>query len=339
MARTKNTARKSTGGRVPRGRLAHREEEPQHVSDHALLEDTMDTADSLPQFEEIPSYEAARDWEDEWIEPPQEENPQGQEEEAPEEQEQPMDEAPQDEQAPAAEEQEQAPAEEEEEPFYRRVAKTRKLGEPGGVPGQLRGMLQRLGIANVPEFVVKRVPRPGRDTYTARVDIYDRQHLLSTHYSPTPWLTEDGAVSDAAWEAVTYYSYVYRHRLAGTVYALFPRRRRGRGDYTLAPLPAEVPRRDMVLNLSDRLQSALGEIRALEEMLRNTEATLRARLRMQQGEDSDLYSSEARTWTATSLDQSMLFSPAGGEGAVTTLLPPCHQRFRGEMSSTARTWS
>ena len=30
---------------------------------------SMDTADSLPQFEEIPSYEAARDWEDEWIDP------------------------------------------------------------------------------------------------------------------------------------------------------------------------------------------------------------------------------------------------------------------------------
>ena len=222
-----------------------------------------------------------------------------------------MGEAPQEEQAPAVEEQEQAPAAEEEEevPFYRRVAKTRKLGEPGGVPGQLRGMLQRLGVAHAPEFVIKRVPRPGRDTYTARVDIYDLQHLLSTHYNPTPWLTEDGAVSDAAWEAVTYYSYVYRHRLTGSVYALFPRRRRGRGDYTLAPLPAEVPRRDtiysqdMALNLSDRLQSALGEIRALEEMLRNTEATLRARLRMQQGEDSDLYSSEACTWIATSPDR------------------------------------
>ena len=166
-----------------------------------------------------------------------------------------------------------------------------------------------MGIANVPEFVVKRVPRPDRDTYTAKVDIYDRQHLLSTHYSPTSRLTEDGAVSDAAWEAATYYSYVYRHRLAGTVYALFPRRRSGRGVYTLAPLPAEVPRRDaiysqdMVLNLSGRLHSALGEIRALEEMLRNTEATLRAHQRMQQGDDSDLYSSEDRTWTATSPDR------------------------------------
>ena len=204
-----------------------------------------------------------------------------------------MGEAPQEEQAPKEEEQEQAP-EEEEEPFYHKAAKIRKLGEPGGVSGQLHGMLQCLGVAHAPEYVIKRVPRPGRDTYTARVDIYDRQHLLSTHYSPTPRLTEKGAVGDAAWEAITYYSYVYHHRLTGSVYALFPRRRRGRGDYTLAPLPTEVPRRDaiyiqdMVLNLSDRLQSALGEIRALEEMLQNTEATLRACLRMQQGEDSDL---------------------------------------------------
>ena len=94
----------------------------------------MDTTASLPQFEEIPSYVPVREWEDEWIEPPQEENPQEQEEEAPEEQEQPMGEAPQEEQAPAAEEPEQAPKE-EEEPFYCRAAKIRKLGEPGGVPG------------------------------------------------------------------------------------------------------------------------------------------------------------------------------------------------------------
>ena len=100
-----------------------------------------------------------------------------------------MGEAPQEEHAPAAEEQEQAP-EEEEEPFYRRAAKIRMLGEPGGVPGQLRGMLQRLGVAHAHEYVIKRVPRPGRDTYTARVDIYDRHHLLGTHYSPTPRLTE-----------------------------------------------------------------------------------------------------------------------------------------------------
>ena len=62
MAGNKNTARKSTGGHAPG---AHREEEPLLVSDHESLEDAMDTADSLPQFEEIPSYEATRDWEDE----------------------------------------------------------------------------------------------------------------------------------------------------------------------------------------------------------------------------------------------------------------------------------
>ena len=81
----------------------------------------MDTADSLPQFEEIPSYVPSRDWEDEWIEPPQEENPQEQEEEAPEGQEQPMGEAPQE---------EQAPADEEEEPFYRRAVSYTHLTLP-----------------------------------------------------------------------------------------------------------------------------------------------------------------------------------------------------------------
>ena len=115
-------------------------------------------------------------------------------------------------------------------------------------------------------------------------------------------------MADAAWEAITYHSYVYRHRLTGSIYGLFPRRRRGHDNLTLAPLLAEVLRRDMTysqdmnLNLSGRLQSALGEIHALEERLQDTEVTLRARMRVQQGEDSDLYSSGICTWTATSLD-------------------------------------
>ena len=188
-----------------------------------------------------------------------------------------MGEAPQEEQAP-----------EEEDSFYRKATKYCNFGGEGGqVPGQLRGMLQRLSIPHAPEYVIKRVPQPGRDVYTVKGDVYDYCRLLNIHHSPAPRLTEGVAVADAAWEAMTYYSYVYRHRLTGSIYCLFPRMRRGRADYTLAPLSAEVLRRDaiysqdMVLNLSGRLQSSLGEICALEEMLRDTEATLRARLRMQ----------------------------------------------------------
>ena len=55
--------------------------------------------------------------------------------------------------------------------------------------------------------------------------------------------------------------------------------------------------------MSTRLQSALEENRVVENRLKDIEATLRARILVNHGEPSDLYSYEIRTSTATSPDR------------------------------------
>jgi hypothetical protein len=51
------------------------------------------------------------------------------------------------------------------------------------------------------------------------------------------------------------------------------------------------------LDLSDRLPVAQREIHYLCTRLANTEDTLRARQKMQAGQDSDFYFSDQDTWT------------------------------------------
>ena len=116
--------------------------------------------------------------------------------------------------------------------------KYRSFGDEGGqVIVQLRGMLLHLGVTHTPEYIIKRVPRPGRDVFIAKVDIYDHHRILSTHYIPTPRLTSIEAMAVVAWEAMTYLSFVYRHHLAGSIYSLLPRRKRGHGGNKITTSP------------------------------------------------------------------------------------------------------
>jgi hypothetical protein len=54
------------------------------------------------------------------------------------------------------------------------------------------------------------------------------------------------------------------------------------------------------LDLSDRLLAAQREFQYLHTQLADTGDTLRARQRMQAGQDSDFYSSDRDTWTTMS---------------------------------------
>ena len=116
--------------------------------------------------------------------------------------------------------------------------------------------------------------------------IYDRNRIINIHKAPAPGLKEEEVVAYVAWEAMTVIAHVNRRELVGSIYSVFPHRRSGGKEYSFAPLPEPIHRNMMVHNqntimdLNSRLQSALGEIRFLEEKLKNTEATLRAHIRM-----------------------------------------------------------
>ena len=83
----------------------------------------------------------------------------------------------------------------------------------------------------------------------------------------------------------------------------------GQRGYTAAAVVSDVPRvavvhsQDIVVDQSDRITELQGEIRTLRNRLADTEASYRARLRVQDGEASDLHTSDRETWTATSPDR------------------------------------
>ena len=127
-------------------------------------------------------------------------------------------------------------------------------------------MLRVIGITDAPEYIIKRIPRPERDEHIAKVHIYDHNRIISVHKAPAPRLTGEEVVADVAWESMTVFAHVYHRELAGSIYSLLPRRSSGGQEYSFAPLPEPIHRnmlvhnQNTIMDLSTRLQSALGEI-------------------------------------------------------------------------------
>ena len=289
MARTNRSARKSTGGRVPRGPLAPRNPPPQEEPLEMIPEEEVPHG-----VEEVP-----------------------QEEEVPQDQPQEVGMLPAESEDESKEEEEEYPSESEsditpeaEEPLYRNSETFKSYGEEAVLAtARLRGLLSTLHITTGPEYHVKRVPRPGRDEFKASIHIYNGRRLLSTHSGPTFRSTCSAAVTDAAWEAMTAYSYDYRDRLDSTIFRYVPQRERGSKKFAEVSVGARIPRtfmvysQNLVMTLSDRVIEAQEEIQVLRKRLLDTEASFRARLRVQDGEASDLHTSDRETWTATSPDR------------------------------------
>jgi hypothetical protein len=176
--------------------------------------------------------------------------------------------------------------------------------ESSAVAGQLRGLLYRLGITKAPEYRIKAIPRPGRVEFRATVTVFNGPGVVSTHSAPALRSTRTEAVNDAAWQALTRLNRACRKDLKGSIYSLYPRRRKG--TFKVSGVDPEFFKGAMVhsLNLSQelstRLLAAQREIQSLRTRLGDTEATARGYQRMLDGQASDLYSSDVETWTATS---------------------------------------
>ena len=269
MARTKNTPRKRTGGRVPRHQLASRtlpeqpHEEPVAQEEELAVQEEPhqeDQSEDEPMEEDTEEYHPAD----------------------------PVDSA-------------------DEDPVFRAAQVFRSNGAEGGeFHTRLRGLLFRLGIHTEPEYHSKRVSRPERHEWRSTVSIYDEDRLLSTHEGPAFRSTREAAVADAAWAAVTSLSHTYRRSLEGTAIRHYPRRRSGTRELTgaavevfVSPL-SMVHTKDTLLDVSRHLLEALEEIQSLRSQLADAQTTVLAHQRVRIGEASDLYSTGLRTWTATS---------------------------------------
>jgi hypothetical protein len=179
MARTRHTARKSTG-RLPVGQLAPRnvpqpqesqpdipqeatpEEEPFEI-ELVILESP--TAPDSPADEQQPKDHSTKDKTDEEQPPPSDTEP---------------------------------------EKMYRDANEVESFGAESPIlAGRLRALLEHLGITTAPRYRVKEVPRTGRVEFKAITEIFFGSRILCGHKGPAFRTSRSEAVADAAWQAIT----------------------------------------------------------------------------------------------------------------------------------------
>jgi hypothetical protein len=169
--------------------------------------------------------------------------------------------------------------------------------------GRLRELLNCVAITTLPEFRVKRVLRPRREEYKAIMEILSGPNVLSHHQGLAFRATDQAAVGDTAWQAITTYNREYHDKLKNIVYHLLPQRKMDK--FKASGVMANIPRmlmvhhQDIAMGKSSHLQETQWEIQSLRDQLRDSDATIRVYQRMVASEASELYASDTNTWSAT----------------------------------------
>jgi hypothetical protein len=179
---------------------------------------------------------------------------------------------------------------------------------------RLRALLEHLGITTAPRYRIKEVPHSGRVEFKAIVEIFFESRILCRHKGPAFGTLCSDAVADAAWQAITSWVRSNKNRLQNSVHYLLPYRKKD--QFKAYGVKRDIPRMEMVhhqdvaVELSTHPMTAQHEIETLRAQLRNADATIRGYRRMVEGQDSDLYAFDTDTWTATSSVQSSSKEPA-----------------------------
>jgi hypothetical protein len=175
MARTRRTARKSTG-HLPVGQLA-----PRNVP-------------QPPEFQPDIPQEATPEEEPFEIELVVPESPTAQD--SPAEEQQPEDHGTED----KTDEEQSFPSDTESEKMYWDADEVESFGAESLIlTGRLRALLEHLGITTAPRYRIKEVPRSGRVEFKAITEIFFRSRILCRHKGPAFRTSRSDAVADAAW--------------------------------------------------------------------------------------------------------------------------------------------
>jgi hypothetical protein len=270
MARTRRTARKSTG-HLPVGQLA-----PQNVPQ------PQESQPDVPQ-EASPEEEP---FEIELVVP---ESPTAQDSPA-EEQQQPGDHDTED----KTDEEHPPPSDTEAEKMYRDADEVESFGaESPIIVDRLRALLEHLGITTAPRYRIKEVPRSGRVEFKAVAEIFFGSRVLCRHKGSAFRTSHSAAIADAAWQAITSWVRSNKSRLQNSIHYLLPYQKKD--QFKAYGVKRDIPRMEMVhhqdvtVELSTCLLTAQHEIETLRFQLRNADATIRGYMRMVEGQASDLY--------------------------------------------------
>jgi hypothetical protein len=297
MARTRHTARKSTG-RLPVGQLAPRN-----------IPQPQESQPDVPQ-EASPEEEP---FEIELVVP---ESPMAQDSPT-KEQQQPKDQDIED----KVNKEYTPPSDVEDEKMYQDANEVESFRiEAPVLVGRLRALLEHLGITTAPRYNIKEVPRLGRVEFKAIVEIFFGSRVLCHHKGPTFRTSHSVAAADATWQAITSWVRSNKSRLQNSVHYFLSYRKKD--QFKAYGVKKDIPRMEMVhhqdvtVEMSTHLLAAQGEIKTLRIWLQNADATIQGYMRMVEGQASDLYASDTDTWTATSSVQS-----SGKEPAVSSHSP------------------
>jgi hypothetical protein len=177
--------------------------------------------------------------------------------------------------------------------MFHDINEIKTFGNEALIPtARLKDLLNRINTTTLPEFRIKRIPRPGREEYKAIVEILSGPNVLSWHKGPAIRTTCQDAVAGTAWQAITTYNRRYHDELRNTFYHLLPQRKKNK--FKVFGVRADVPKmlmvhhQDVFVEMSTHLQTAQQEIQKLRDQLRDSDATVRAYQRMVAGEASDL---------------------------------------------------
>jgi hypothetical protein len=247
MARTRRTARKSTG-HLPVGQLA-----PRNVLQ------PQESRSDIPQ-EATPEEEPFE------IELVVLESPTAQD--SPAEEQQPEDPGTED----KTDEEQPPPSDTEPEKLYRDADEVESFGAESPIlAGRLRALLEHLGITTVPRYRIKKVPRSGRVEFKAITEIFFGSRILCRHNGPAFKTSRSDTVADAAWQAITSWIRSNKSRLQNSVHYLLPYRKKD--QFKAYGVKNDIPRMEMVhhqdvaVELSTRLLTAQHEIETLRAQL------------------------------------------------------------------------
>jgi hypothetical protein len=219
MARTRHTARKSTG-RLPVGQLAPRN-----------MPQPQESQPDIPQ-EATPEEEP---FEIELVVP---ESPTTQD--SPVEEQQPEDpgtEDKTDEQLP--------PSDTEPKKLYRDADEVESFGAESPIlTGRLRALLEHLGITTAPWYRIKEVPCSGRVEFKAIAEIFFGSRILCRHKGPAFRTSCSDAIANAAWQTIASWVRSNKSRLQNSVHYLLPYRKKD--QFKAYGVKKDIPRMEMV---------------------------------------------------------------------------------------------
>jgi hypothetical protein len=179
MARTRRTARKSTG-HLPIGQLAPRNMLQPQESQPDIPQETSPEEESFEIELVVLESPTAQD--------------------SPAEEQQPEDHGTED----KTDEEQPPPSNTEPEKMYRDADKVESFeAESPILAGRLRALLEHLGIITAPQYRIKEVPHPGRVDFKAIAEIFFGSRILCRHKGPTFRTSRSDAVANAAWQAIT----------------------------------------------------------------------------------------------------------------------------------------